>query len=306
MSLEEKNEILSLIAAAVSKIEATKPSTKPEVVETKVENIDALVKEVVEKYLEIFAADRVGIPDYAIQSGGGRIIQHLTSKTFLHPTTLIGSMLNWGAPSEPPSSVIQPNVNRGKCWPMAGTSGSIGIRVSSPIIPTLFHLEHISKLAATDLLSAPKEISIWGYESPYQSEDPVLLAEYTFDITKGPIQKIEPVVCSLFLPQQLRGHSSNKRLWFVLSCSTPTPTSRPSNFKSTAIMATHTTLAYIALEYTAFPRQRTLRETRRRWKGTSRMTPKLSECEVMLQKIQKNKHPIEGNVMHRSGFDCRD
>jgi len=43
--------------------------------------------------LELFAADRTGKPDYALYTGGGRIIHELTSRTYLQPATLMGQFI---------------------------------------------------------------------------------------------------------------------------------------------------------------------------------------------------------------------
>jgi len=89
-------------------------------------------------------------------------------------------------------------MDRGKCWPMEGTQGHLGIRLSAAIKPTSFSVEHISKLVATDMLSAPKDLEVYGFEDAYQETDPVLLAKFTYDITGKPLQAIPAKVRLLF------------------------------------------------------------------------------------------------------------
>ena len=153
--------------------------------------------EIVEKSLEVFAADRTGLPDFALHSGGGRIIPHLTSKTYHEPVSFFGTLLSRSLLSEPPVAVIESRMDRGKCWPMEGTQGQVGVRLATSITPTSFSVEHISKLVATDLLSAPRELEVYGFEDTYQQTEPVLLAKFTYNITDKPLQTF-PAIVSLF------------------------------------------------------------------------------------------------------------
>jgi hypothetical protein len=123
-----KTEFISMLAESLPKSEQklAEPST-PRLTE---EAITSLIKSEVSKHteqfsklidqkLDVFSADKLGIPDYALASSGGRIDPRHTSATYslISPTfeRLIGSMYKKG-----PKVILDPNTAPGNCWPMSG------------------------------------------------------------------------------------------------------------------------------------------------------------------------------------------
>lgn len=139
----------------------------------------------IQNSLEKYANDEGKGVDFALISGGAYVIQHLTSKTFSQPASFLlyglGKLLNYPPLYEPPETALTPGRMRGKCWPMDGNHGNLGIKLSQKIIPRNFTLEHASSEISLDLSSAPKLFVIKGYKDPFDFyEEPVILAQGTY------------------------------------------------------------------------------------------------------------------------------
>ncbi|CAG8436068.1 9353_t:CDS:2 [Diversispora eburnea] len=125
-----------------------------------VNNIDALNQVVLHEQLSKMM-DGIST-DYALYSGGGRIIPHLTSRAYEEWPSK-GYQKLWGMltqrnviKSNKPEMIITPNVNVGECWCFNGDQGQIAIRLSRSIIITHITYTHIGKDVAIDPLSKYK------------------------------------------------------------------------------------------------------------------------------------------------------
>ncbi|KAL1917757.1 uncharacterized protein VTP21DRAFT_3591 [Calcarisporiella thermophila] len=174
-----------------------------------------LVSRMIDEALQRYSADVIARPDYALYSGGGRVIHSLTSKTYTaRPTHLLGKLAAqwWGigvVQGLPPAIALHPDTSVGKCWPFEGAEGQLGVLLSRRIVVTEITLEHVSRLVALDLRSAPRRVEVWGVFNAGSLEDAEgegedggearapekgpaqkrLLAEFEYDINaKSPIQ----------------------------------------------------------------------------------------------------------------------
>ncbi|XP_062615368.1 uncharacterized protein LOC134277098 isoform X3 [Saccostrea cucullata] len=126
---------------------------------------EKVVRQIVTEALEKFSADKIALPDFALESAGGSIISTKCSETF-HKNTARLSIL--GIPlwyvSNSPRSVIQPETQPGSCWAFQGDKGHLVIELSDNITPTAFTLEHIPKSLAPEgkIDSAPKDFTVIG------------------------------------------------------------------------------------------------------------------------------------------------
>ncbi|KAJ1962543.1 hypothetical protein IWQ62_003494 [Dispira parvispora] len=132
------------------------------------------VEERINQALLQLQADVLGRPDYALYASGARVIPLLTSPTFepsVDPAQ--GLWRSWGAKIagtlglgtqgiNPPSVALDPDTSLGSCWPFQGDHGRLGIRLSRPIIPGAFSVEHVSPNVAIDISSAPKTVEVWA------------------------------------------------------------------------------------------------------------------------------------------------
>ncbi|KAK2820169.1 hypothetical protein Q5P01_023128 [Channa striata] len=138
---------------------------------------------IVKNALRLFAQDRTGLADYALESGGGSILSTRCSETYETKAALLSL---FGVPlwyfSQSPRAVIQPDVHPGNCWAFRGTTGFLVIRLSMRILPASFTLEHIPKALTPSgtLHSAPRDFSVYGLDDESQ-ERGTLLGTYTYD-----------------------------------------------------------------------------------------------------------------------------
>jgi SUN domain-containing protein 1/2 len=84
-------------------------------------------------YLSTLNQDILAKPDFALHSGGARIIPSLTSPTFeIRPQGLGSQMIelftgNGYAIGRPPITALHHEMQNGHCWPFAGGEGQLGL-----------------------------------------------------------------------------------------------------------------------------------------------------------------------------------
>uniref|UniRef100_A0A3Q3A4F9 SUN domain-containing protein n=1 Tax=Kryptolebias marmoratus TaxID=37003 RepID=A0A3Q3A4F9_KRYMA len=87
------------------------------------------VRVMVTDALRLFAQDRIGLADYALESG----------------------------------DYLPPDVHPGNCWAFKGSKGFLVIQLSMRILPTAVTMEHVPKVLAPSrtLRSAPRDFSVY-------------------------------------------------------------------------------------------------------------------------------------------------
>ncbi|KAK4739013.1 hypothetical protein R3W88_002710 [Solanum pinnatisectum] len=157
-------------------------------------------REMVEKEIEKHAADGLGRVDYALASGGARVVKH--SEPFITKSGS-GDVFSWltnrNAVSNNADKMLTPSFGEpGQCFPLKGDSGFVQIRLRTPIIPEAVTLEHVAKSVAYDRSSAPKNgrISGWlhkekGTDLAADSEKMFLLTEFIYDLDKSNAQTFD-------------------------------------------------------------------------------------------------------------------
>ncbi|KAM6079449.1 SUN domain-containing protein 1 isoform 3-T6 [Theristicus caerulescens] len=156
---------------------------------------EAQAQIIVNNALKLYAQDKTGMVDFALESGGGSILSTRCSETYETKTALISL---FGIPlwyfSQSPRVVIQPDMYPGNCWAFKGSQGYLVVRLSMKIYPTAFTVEHIPKtLSPTgNIASAPRNFSVYGLDDEYQEEGK-LLGQYVYDQGGEPLQMF-PVV----------------------------------------------------------------------------------------------------------------
>ncbi|KAL1924688.1 uncharacterized protein VTP21DRAFT_4342 [Calcarisporiella thermophila] len=165
-----------------------------------------IISEMIDEALLRYSSDVLGMPDYALASGGARIIPTMTSKTYsVRPGGFFGqisaSLFSVGIKQGmPPVAAIHPDTHVGQCWPFHGSQGNLGILLSRPIVVTDLTVEHVNKDVAIDLGSAPQRIEVWGIKD----KDPRKQVKTEPKTTKGShehealeAEKEEPLDASL-------------------------------------------------------------------------------------------------------------
>ncbi|KAB0394957.1 hypothetical protein E2I00_013095, partial [Balaenoptera physalus] len=150
------------------------------------EEVHRIVKQALKRYSE----DRIGMVDYALESGGASVISTRCSETYETKTALLSL---FGIPlwyqSQSPRVILQPDVHPGNCWAFQGPQGFAVVRLSARIRPTAVTLEHVPKSLSPNstISSAPKDFAIFGFNEDLQQEG-TLLGQFTYDQDGDPIQ----------------------------------------------------------------------------------------------------------------------
>ncbi|GES86911.1 hypothetical protein RCL_jg20809.t1 [Rhizophagus clarus] len=135
------------------------------------------IKKAVEEMLYTYSQDKLNKADFALSTGGAKIISPLTSPTYEQwPTQwykmafakLTGHGITRG---KPPVTALQPDVHVGQCWPFAGQKGQLAVLLSRQIYVTAVTYDHVSKTIAMGVTSAPKEFEIWGFADDDPDKD---------------------------------------------------------------------------------------------------------------------------------------
>lgn len=148
------------------------------------------VHRIVSQALKRYSEDRIGMVDYALESGGASVISTRCSETYETKTALLSL---FGIPlwyhSQSPRVILQPDVHPGNCWAFQGPQGFAVVRLSARIRPTAVTLEHVPKSLSPNstISSAPKDFAIFGFDEDLQQEG-TLLGQFTYDQDGEPIQ----------------------------------------------------------------------------------------------------------------------
>lgn len=181
------------------------------------DNLEAFVKGVVRKALEVYDADKTGLADYALESSGGIVLSTRCTET----KTANAQFSIFGIPlwhtSRSPRTVIQPGVHPGECWPFPGSNGYLVIQLSESILVTGVTLEHIPRSLAPNgtIDSAPKDFSVWALHSEMDLE-PQLLGKFQFEVEGPSLQYFETVkLAEPFKIVELKIHSNHGKLEYT-------------------------------------------------------------------------------------------
>ncbi|KAG0144660.1 hypothetical protein CROQUDRAFT_12229, partial [Cronartium quercuum f. sp. fusiforme G11] len=138
-------------------------------------------------------------PDYALLSAGARVVPEFTSSTLdIRPRGMIrrtlANLLGHGTlvQARPPATVLDPDNNLGKCWPMSGTIGSIGIALTRKIKIEEIVIEHVNFKLAYEIESAIKDFEIWSWNE--KSNLLIKIGEGIFDINKKDYIQKFPII----------------------------------------------------------------------------------------------------------------
>ncbi|ESK94658.1 purine nucleotide binding protein [Moniliophthora roreri MCA 2997] len=133
------------------------------------QDVTSLIGHLVENaFISFSNKDVIARPDFALFSGGGRVIPSLTSPTFeLRPPSITSQVFGWVlgtgyAIGRPPVTALHHELHNGHCWPFAGTEGMLGLSLASPVLIDSFTIDHVAKEVAFDVRSAPREMEVWG------------------------------------------------------------------------------------------------------------------------------------------------
>ena len=146
----------------------TSSNSKIQIKSSDGQDITALIHHLVDSAVSTISQDILAKPDFALHSGGARIIPSLTSPTFeIRPQSLGSQMIglvtgNGYAIGRPPITALHHEMQNGHCWPFAGGEGQLGVALASPIFMEEVTIDHVAKSIAFDMRSAPRQMEVWG------------------------------------------------------------------------------------------------------------------------------------------------
>ena len=146
----------------------TSSNSKIQIKSSDGQDVTALIHHLVDSAVSTITQDILAKPDFALHSGGARIIPSLTSPTFeIRPQSLGSQMIglitgNGYAIGRPPITALHHEMQNGHCWPFAGGEGQLGVALASPIFMEEVTIDHVAKSIAFDMRSAPRQMEVWG------------------------------------------------------------------------------------------------------------------------------------------------
>jgi len=138
--------------------------------------------------MEKYAADRIGIPDFALASVGGSIVKKhgLTSPSYDPEKLSFHPLSVFRTGTRAPETVLDSDVTIGRCWPCEVYACNITIELSKALNIQQVSIDHISKSIAHDIGSAPKDFSVFGIRrlpgSRDEEADYINLGSFSYDI----------------------------------------------------------------------------------------------------------------------------
>ncbi|RPD61173.1 hypothetical protein L226DRAFT_570895 [Lentinus tigrinus ALCF2SS1-7] len=133
------------------------------------QDVTALIDQLVNRAVMRTSKDTLARVDFALHSGGARIIPSLTSETLeVRPGSLTGQLKglltggNGYAIGRPPVTALHHEIHTGHCWPFGGEQGQLGVALAAPVYITDVTIDHVAKEVAMDMRSAPRQMELWG------------------------------------------------------------------------------------------------------------------------------------------------
>ncbi|KAL4858223.1 tRNA pseudouridine(38/39) synthase [Chlorella vulgaris] len=126
-----------------------------------------LIRREVSGALELFVADRTGLPDYALAATGAVVVAH--SPVHLpRPGLFQRRLINVHRMSVHPEAtkrLLAPFSQPGECLPLVGSSGYVDVRLTEPIRPSAVTYEHVPAAIQRSLNigSAPRNLTLSGF-----------------------------------------------------------------------------------------------------------------------------------------------
>ncbi|XP_002970573.2 SUN domain-containing protein 1 [Selaginella moellendorffii] len=183
-----RQETLQLIGSAADD-RATDGSGKA----LSLDDVRAAAKKIIEDELERHRADGIGRTDYALASGGGRVIDYSEGYFSLTPWSGLLGILPGDYRRHPKANkILEPSFGEpGQCLPLKGSNVFVDIRLRTAIYADSITLEHVSKRVAYDTGSAPRDFQVFGWleaSAAHKKGERVLLGSFRYDIESSSVQ----------------------------------------------------------------------------------------------------------------------
>ncbi|CAN6243261.1 unnamed protein product [Urochloa humidicola] len=157
------------------------------------DDIRLYAKEIVEIEMAKHSADGLGMVDYALGSGGAKVVSH--SEPFMTSKNYLPSRSNVHGTAQ---KMLEPSFGQpGECFALKGSSGFVDVKLRAGIIPEAITLEHVDKSVAYDRSSAPKDFQVRGWDQRSQevsdkdSNVMAALGEFSYNLDNSNAQTFQ-------------------------------------------------------------------------------------------------------------------
>ncbi|CAN6246977.1 unnamed protein product [Urochloa humidicola] len=157
------------------------------------DDIRLYAKEIVEIEMAKHSADGLGMVDYALGSGGAKVVGH--SEPFMTSKNYLPSRSNVHGTAQ---KMLEPSFGQpGECFALKGSSGFVDVKLRAGIIPEAITLEHVDKSVAYDRSSAPKDFQVHGwYQKSQEVSDKdsnvmAALGEFSYNLDNSNAQTFQ-------------------------------------------------------------------------------------------------------------------
>ncbi|CAN6230533.1 unnamed protein product [Urochloa humidicola] len=157
------------------------------------DDIRLYAKEIVEIEMAKHSADGLGMVDYALGSGGAKVVSH--SEPFMTSKNYLPSRSNVHGTAQ---KMLEPSFGQpGECFALKGSSGFVDVKLRAGIIPEAITLEHVDKSVAYDRSSAPKDFQVRGwYQKTQEVSDKdsnvmAALGEFSYNLDNSNAQTFQ-------------------------------------------------------------------------------------------------------------------
>jgi len=212
-NLEDKLNQLIKTSGSVS---TTPQSNLVELEQRAMERVESYIKTIpkdtsrkltkhIEEASSLWFADRTGRQDFALASGGGRVVGHSQLSPFVGrgdgPITSMLSFLRSGVHPKSDEWLLTPSLEQpGDCIALHSSTGYVDVRLRQSVKVDAVTLEHANSLNAYDLHSAPRDVQVYGWHAREKnckhSKPPkslIPLGNYTYSINRGSVQTFDVV-----------------------------------------------------------------------------------------------------------------
>ncbi|KAL2942968.1 SUN domain-containing protein 1 [Bienertia sinuspersici] len=126
------------------------------------DEIKGLAREVVEKEMEKHVADGLGRADYALGSGGAKVMSHSEPLFHSKGVSFFSGRTVSGVHGDA-DKMLNPSFGEpGQCFPLKGSSGFVAIRLRTAIVPEAITLEHVAEVSLSNWIFVSLPLSV-GY-----------------------------------------------------------------------------------------------------------------------------------------------
>ncbi|KAH7667332.1 SUN domain-containing protein 1/2 [Dioscorea alata] len=158
------------------------------------DEVRALAKAIVEKEIEKHAADGIGRPDYALASGGARIVGHSEPGFFGRPSSWL-KVPGRNHIHQNAKKMLEPSFGEpGQCFALKGSTGFVDIKLRTAVFIEAITLEHVSESVSYDRSAAPKTGRVYGWiqsevtDKINKAQSMVQLLDFEYDLGKNNVQ----------------------------------------------------------------------------------------------------------------------